>query len=163
VVEDASTEETAVVVPEMAAQVANRFEFSVNQVGDQLVKSSGWLTATLLAVNGGAALAVLQGESLRSGATSSLWWFGAGLLFAMLNAFSIQTLASKSLRPLVELHLFWVRASLDGEYDRSALTIAERTLSRITRWAFVPPLIGWFSAACFVGGGMIFMRSLGVH
>ena len=154
--EDSS--ELVEIVPEMARHFAARLEFSMNQVAEQVVKSSGWLTATLLAVNGGAAIALLQNSELAVRGAHCLWWFGAGLLCAMANAFSIQTLASRILRPLAELHLLWARASIDGEYDTAALAQAEAKVTRISRWRFIPPAIGWFSAACFAVGGSIFVR-----
>ncbi|MCP3729236.1 hypothetical protein M9978_02245 [Sphingomonas sp. MG17] len=148
---------------QLAAHYADRTQVNAANIIDQLAKTSGWLTATLLAVNGGGIAATLKVLEKSTAAAPSLWLFGAGLLWAMLNAFSIQWMASRMVRPMEHLAFLWRKASIEGvvvEADHAAL---EQALLKVARLSWVPPTLGWISAFCFVIGGLLLGWRLSGH
>lgn len=143
----------------LGQHMVGRFETLAQASSDQLVKTSGWLTASLLAINGGGALAALNAVD-RVHSASSAGWFGAGLLMAMVSGVAIQGIQAKIAAPVEQYLFFWRRVSENGQLDQGALEQHQRDLHKFERLRFIPPLAGWISAALFAAGGLTLAEDL---
>jgi len=139
--------------PRVAAHHAARLEVAAAAGSEQMIKTSGWLVASLLVINGGGAVATLQIADKLSDPRWPLWAFGAGLVLAMLSAVVIQGIQTKISRPTEELILAWRLVELHGHYRRDGMVTLTNAVTAITRFTWVPPAIGWVSAAAFIVGG----------
>ncbi|MBD2840724.1 hypothetical protein [Erythrobacter rubeus] len=129
---------------------------------EQHAHSFKWLTASLLALNGGGLLAaaqidgVLVGDRIAAGFS-----FALGIAFALIVAVVGQRAIAKSFVPIQKQIGYWMRVASDGTRDEVlereliAESLKIRPLSRTTQ-AF-----GWFSAMAFfvalymLGSGML--------
>jgi len=119
-----------------------------------MLRSSGWLTAALFAINGGGTLAVLNAiERLDQPGWSACVFLG-GILFAMLNAVLIQHITSAKAIPVDSLLWFWREVELTGamptDYDKLA-----QPLKRLAKWDWTAPLAGWISGLLFLSGSVV--------
>jgi hypothetical protein len=115
-----------------------------------------WVQTSLLVVNGGAALAVLQSDALGA---SSRGLAGAifvlGIICSLLSAYAGVLSAQDVPRRLTELAGYWLSVSIDllrsDEIERDWLEYG-RHLPKRGRWS---RLLGWASLAAFVCGCIV--------
>ncbi|MFM5931728.1 MAG: hypothetical protein ACKOPQ_12545 [Novosphingobium sp.] len=112
-----------------------------------------WLMASLLAINSGGAIAVLNSEAvematkIRAGAT-----FSAGIFFALLVGVISQRAAMKGLPPINHLIGYWLSVVHDGVRDEKIETELARNFSKSIRLAWLGQAIGWMSGFSFFAG-----------
>jgi hypothetical protein len=146
--------------PELAAHYARRAEAMEDRASDQLVKVSGWLTASLLAVNGGGAVATLQAAEKIDAPAWPLGAFGGGLILAMLSAVAIQSVQALSSYPQEELIRGWNTASVRGKFSTKEMLDLKEKVERVTRWSWTAPTFGWLSGVTFIVGGFWLVNAL---
>ena len=139
----------------IGAVAAGRLEAHAASANDQLVKTSNWLNASLLAVNGGGAIAVLNGAEHIGGRGAAGAVFVVGIVFALLSASMIQAVIAKQQGPLEIWIGYWRGVEYSGvRDDESEVKLA----APITIWekrAWIAPALGWVSGALFVVGAII--------
>jgi hypothetical protein len=142
------------VTREVAEHEARRLERSSSASTEQLLKMSGWLTASLLAINGAGALATLNAAPSANDLTIPGLLFGSGILMAMLSAVAIQAFQGAVAGPLDALINYWRGAQIYGERDIQIEVELRKPIDKINRFSFVPPAIGWMSGLLFMTGAI---------
>lgn len=124
---------------------------------EQHSHSFKWLTASLLAINGAAAVATLNTESIPaiwkvfSGAA-----FAGGVICALLVAVLAQKISIKSLAPLQRQIGYWIGVIHDGTRLEEFEEKIGIEMKAAMRWGWTIPVMGWVSGLFFVVGlGMI--------
>jgi len=139
----------------IGAVAAGRLEAHAASANDQLVKTSNWLNASLLAVNGGGAITVFNGAEHIGGRGAAGAVFVAGIVFALLSATAIQAVIAKQQLPLEIWIGYWRGVEFSGERDdESEVKLA----APITIWekrAWIAPALGWVSGLLFLAGAVI--------
>lgn len=112
-----------------------------------------WLTASLLAINAGAAVAALNSEYLSAEyKILSGGLFGLGLLAALLIGVSAQR-ENRKLLPVLQRKLgYWIAVADDGERLESLEAELDAEIKATVKWAWTGPAIGWISALIFLSG-----------
>lgn len=112
-----------------------------------------WLTASLLAINAGAAVAALNSDFLSAHSKIvSGGFFGCGLLAALLVGVLGQKL-NKKLLPVVQRQIaYWITVADDGERWEEQETELAAEVQAAIKWAWTVPAIGWVSALIFLAG-----------
>jgi hypothetical protein len=151
--EDTVAREIAV-TRQVAEHEALRLERALSGSTDQLLKMSGWLTASLLAINGAGALATLNAAPNANDLTIPGLLFGGGILTAMLSAVAIQSFQEAVAGPLDALINYWRGAQIYGERDTLVEEELRKPLNKVNRFSFVPPAIGWLSGLLFFAGAI---------
>jgi hypothetical protein len=150
---DARTPEEQIAIARgLAAHQVARLEKMSASGTEQLLKTSGWLTAALLTINGAGALATLNAVARIDAPLFPALAFGAGMLFVLLNGVAVQTIHSISAGPLEHLMAYWRAVEILGRYDEEEEEKFNRPITRIFRLAWVPPTLGWISGICFFTG-----------
>ncbi len=127
----------------------------VKLVLEQHSSAFKWLNASLLAVNGGGAIAVLAAANLsNSTKLYACTGFFFGILFALLSARLSQSTAIRAVLPFKNQIFYWTRVSITGEQytDREAELRQEAVKAQ--RWAFIGQACGWLSATAFMTGAI---------
>lgn len=114
-----------------------------------------WLLASLLAINGGGAIAVMNATNL-----ALVWKLDAALAFsfgicaAMLSGQLGQKFNMKSLGPVSKRRGYWLAVSQSGVYIPADSNELDVEYNRSTKWAWTVPAAGWLSAAMFAAGAV---------
>ncbi len=145
--------------PELVKHAAQYYLANAQEMKSHLIvehaASFRWLLASLLAINGGAAIAVLSSDKLPSGA--KIWaggFFTVGIFAALLLAYFSQKSLKKTLQPIGEIAEHWVGASYSGELDTENLQKADDEIKKALTVGRLTEIPGWISAICF-GIGVI--------
>ncbi|HEY0623807.1 hypothetical protein [Sphingomonas sp.] len=112
-----------------------------------------WLTASLLAVNGGAAAALLSADKIRL--TDVRWAFVAfvfGILLSLASARLNQSFAMKALPSLQEMSGYWASVMVTGARDDAREKALNGKAKSSMRGAWLGQAAGWASALSFVVG-----------
>ena len=112
-----------------------------------------WLIASLLAINGAAAVAMINAHEIS--AVHRVWagaCFIVGIFFAMVVAVVAQALSAKYLNPLQKLKGYWLTAEIDGTRDESLEENLQGELLRSIRLGWIAPTLGWISGIFFALG-----------
>jgi hypothetical protein len=139
----------------VAAFKKARVERGVELATGQLVSVSGWLSASLFAINGGAAVTTFGITDKLDDSFSPLIFFGAGLLCALLSGVVIQWFLSRSLAPAEDLLTLLNDAESTGAIDGTEFNTVLGQVNSISRWNWIAPAVGWVSAALFLVGATI--------
>lgn len=122
---------------------------------EQVASMAKWLTASLLAVNGAGAIAVFNRTHSVDHPTSAGVLFTLGIGFALLSGTALQELYNRVSTPLHELDSYWTGVSITGVRDETQEKSLNGLLDAINRFAFIPPLLGWFSGFLFLAGAIL--------
>lgn len=153
--------ETYSVEPEIAAHYVRRLEANIDVASKQLTSTSIWLSASLLAINGAAAVAAIQAmDHFHRDIRVAIILFGSGVIFALLSGAAIQAFCQLVSGPLDALLLVWKKIEVRGDVSLLELQSAGKGVTRITWWSFVCPLLGWVSGIAFIAGGWILAGAL---
>ena len=129
-----------------------RVHRSIANTSEQYVANSKWLTASLLAINGAGAIALLNGgHSPRDMIAAGLLFVG-GLVFALLGAAAIQDIAGRVMPRLYAAEDYWNGVSVDGCRDEQREAELTANVDKAYRWSWLPPLLGWLSGLAFIAG-----------
>lgn len=139
----------------LAMHKSNRLERSIAKIDGQFVTVSGWLTASLFALNAGGALTAIGAVDRLDSPGWSISIFAAGLVFAMLGATLIQHFLSLTSPQAETLLTFWRGAAATGQADWTYYQLEKASLVRVERWFWTAPAVGWVSGACFLVGGAV--------
>ena len=112
-----------------------------------------WLMASLLAVNGGACLAVMDASELTIGfRLASMGLFVFGIMTALLIAVFGQHSVQSSFVPLQKLIGYWMTVVDDGERMEEMEEEIGDELKRSARIGVGTRIAGWVSALAFLAG-----------
>lgn len=142
-------------VTRLGRHQAARLEKGAEQINGQIVSVSGWLSASLFAINGGAALATLSAFDRLDAPRWALSAFAAGLMAAMLSGVLIQQILGAMSAPVEALIQYWREAEATGQADGDAYDILARALNGVRRWQWTAPACGWLAAVLFLVGGAV--------
>ena len=112
-----------------------------------------WLVASLLTINGAAAVAIINAHELS--AIHRVWAgaaFVAGIFFAMFVAVVAQILSAKYLNPLQKLKAYWLTAEIDGTRDERLENGLQGDLIKSIELGWIVPTLGWISGLFFALG-----------
>lgn len=143
----------------VAAYLQGRFERAVELSNGQVVNVSGWLSASLFAINGGGAVALLNISEKISEPMLPAALFGIGLLFALLSGVIIQSVLNRVGAPLEDMMRIVSLAQVRGQIDGDAFDSAVGRFNAVHRWSWLAPISGWISAAFFLAGAI----TMGMH
>ncbi|WP_148309025.1 hypothetical protein [Sphingopyxis fribergensis] len=120
-----------------------------------------WLTASLLAINAGAAVAALNTEFLSAHSKIvSGAFFGVGILVALLIGVLSQQ-QKRKLLPIVQRQIgYWMTVADDGERSEELEAAIAAEVKSATKWAWTVPATGWVSALIFLAGIMVMGNGL---
>ena len=121
-----------------------------------------WLTASLLAINGGAAIALLNAESL-TGNTQlvSGGLFTMGILAALLIGVFGQRATQNTLPKLQKLAGYWLAVSSDGIREETLENDLIADLNRVGFAGHASRIAGWISAILFACGVLVIGADVG--
>ncbi len=112
-----------------------------------------WLVASLLAVNGGAAIATLSADGVpalaKLVACSSYY---VGVVFALLTAWHSQRTVRAMLQPMGKMTGYWIGVAQSGVHYEIAKQEIDREIAAAMKKSFWTQLFGWCSAASFTIG-----------
>ncbi|MET3726304.1 hypothetical protein [Sphingomonas trueperi] len=118
----------------------------------QMLSSSAWLNASLLAINSGGAVATLSaGDKLESPIYAGAC-FSIGIVFAMLSATLIQTIQEAVHNPMEGMIDYWTEVEICGEPDEERQGALSQKIDHAHRHSAVPPALGWVSGVAFMVG-----------
>jgi hypothetical protein len=136
-----------------AALKVSRLERSIDKVDGQFISVSGWLSASLFALNGGGALAAVGAAETIDQPGWPIGLFGLGLIFAMLSGVLVQHFTSSSSPQAEAMLRFWHAVARSGSADWEVMSGKMRALQRLERWFWTAPFTGWISGILFIIGG----------
>jgi hypothetical protein len=112
-----------------------------------------WLTGSLLAINGGSAVAVLGSEQIDGIAKLIAGGlFSSGILAALLVGVFGQRANQIALPKIQELAGYWIAVSIDGQRDEEIEANLIGAINKPTWQALASRGAGWLSALLFAGG-----------
>lgn len=120
---------------------------------EQHSHSYKWITASLLAINGGAAVTILGQENL-----DPIWkviaggCFAIGILLALSVAVASQKINILALVPIQRQIGYWLTVSVDGHRLDDLECSLQNELRASAKFAWIVPGLGWLSALTFVLG-----------
>jgi hypothetical protein len=123
---------------------------------DEHTHSFRWLMATLLAINGGACLAVLNQDQMDlEHKLAAAGLFILGLLMALLVAVFGQHSVQKTLGPLQKQIGYWMTVVDDGDRDEAIENELNAELKASARIGFAARVSGWLAAMAFIVGVVV--------
>ena len=129
---------------------------------EQHSQSFRWLTASLLAINGAAAIAILNSVSIP---ISAKLWSGIFFLLGILLALGIAVCSQRAgaaLLPLIQTQVeYWDRVQFDGQRIIASESEAAANAKMPLRWSSAAQVCGWLSALTFCVGFIIAGANLG--
>ena len=129
---------------------ASRLDSAMALNEDVLTKTASWLTASLLAINGGGAIAVMNSADRLQAPALVAALFLLGLLFAMLNAVLIQSLSAVLQNPLEQWLAYWRGVEKYGLRQHQSEQELHQLVKRAQRYRWSAPAVGWISGAIFL-------------
>lgn len=134
----------------LANSSADYMAHARNKTLDEGTAAARWLTASLLAVNGGGAIAALNivEKLTRPGLVGGL--FVAGLMAAMLSGYLLQHFNYGAVDLLANRAAYWAVVGERGTRDPETEGPMDDAQSRFNRLALCAPLAGWLSAMLFL-------------
>jgi len=136
-----------------AVEVVRQLSESRQLLLEQHSHSFKWLTASLLAINGGAALAVLSNESIESEAKVIAGaFFSIGIFLALLIGVLSQRANQLALVPLNNAMGYWLAVAQDGERFEELEEEHQRQFKPVQRLSLASQILGWLSACLFCAG-----------
>jgi hypothetical protein len=125
-----------------------------NRLIDEISAAFRWLMASLLAVNGGSALALLSSDSIeRCGVIVAGALFTIGTFSALLLGFFTLKSAERAIQPISSMVEFWLTARHVGEFEQAELETRTNVLeARLRPTKIASYLTGVSSAICFLLG-----------
>lgn len=139
----------------IADHMVRRLEGSSDHAVDQMVKVSGWLNASLLAINGAGAVTSVNVAGRIGNVELPAALFALGIIFALLSAVTIQGLAELAIQPIENMIAFWNDVGLTGNYDENIEQQARKGMDKVDRWRWICPALGWVSGVLFLIGGTV--------
>ena len=130
------------------ARITREIEFTSDQVGSW----SRWLTASLLAINGGGALATLNQAKVGDFSWCAGALFASGIIFALLSGTLLQELYNRRIGPVLECDEYWSEVKFTGARDNSREEVLDKQLKKVLRFSWVAPSLGWMSGILFLVG-----------
>jgi hypothetical protein len=127
-----------------------------DRIMTEITTSARWVQASLLLVNGAAAVAVLQTDALSTHTRGLAGaFFVAGVILSLLSAYIGMMSAQDVPRRFSELAGYWLSVTVDllrSEEIEENWAEYGRSRTRLSRLTQIP---GWASLAAFIGGCLI--------
>ena len=142
-------------IQRLAVHKTKRLGHSIEKIDGQFITVSGWLTASLFALNAGGALTAIGAIDRLDRPSWSISIFAVGLVFAMLGATLIQEFQGRTSSQAETLLTFWHDAAATGQADWEEYHLLKASLARVERWFWTAPAVGWLSGVCFLFGGAV--------
>jgi hypothetical protein len=127
------------------------FEISV----DQVTGLSKWLTASLFAANSGGLLTILNQSQKVAYLGLSGGLFIAGLVLALLSATANQEIYNRMSDPLADMISHWHEVRITGRQNTEEHNAIAARMSKINRWLWIGPTVGWLSGLAFIAGTIV--------
>lgn len=121
---------------------------------------SRWLTASLLAINGGGALAIASAAHSTPGLVGAGSMFVGGIAAALASGWFNQTVTHKFIGPATTLEKYYAEAAFNRARDREFEEKQNDAILKLARMTPAGPACGFhsfllFAAACFSMGTAI--------
>lgn len=126
------------------------FEISV----DQVTGLSKWLTASLFAANSGGLLTILNQSQKIAYLELSGGVFIAGLVLALLSATANQEIYNRMSDPLADMISYWHEVRITGSQNKEEHDKIAARMTKINRWLWIGPIVGWLSGVAFITGAV---------
>lgn len=136
----------------LAEYLIETYTHGMRQVMGVGAAASRWITTSLLAVNGGAAIAVLGQPMTVNGKLLTSLFFAAGVLSSLGSAHLGIKAGQKLLGPMGEAMGYWVSVKHDGIRAANLEGHEIRMAEMIKNEARMPARLGYLSVACFTAG-----------
>lgn len=120
-----------------------------------------WLIASLLAVNGGSALALFGNQQI--GYLDKFWagtYFSIGILLALVCAYFSQGAARRMFAPIGALASFWINVESAADFDEEHYKLLLKDVDTAAAGSLRTRIAGWLSAIAFCAGVLSVGRSL---
>ena len=126
---------------------------SIDRLLDQHVADFRWLTASLLLLNSGASVAVLNSVAVsNSGKMVSGSLYLVGIALALFIGIASQLFARKALTPNIEYRIFWLHIAQGELFDAAEEQAVIGKIQSATKYSWVVPCLGWLSGFAFLTG-----------
>lgn len=147
--------------PAFAATKQAQIRAGIANIVDQNIQLSKWLIGSLLVLNSGAILALLNaGRSRVADPGIPAAWFLVGVFGALLNGWLVQFLSSRVLGWMQDAEAYWSLVATTGRQTEDSEKMIWAHSVKATRFLKWAPLPGWVSAIAFFWGAILTMRSL---
>ena len=125
-----------------------------NRLLDENSSAFRWILASLLTINGGAAIGSISTEFVTiQGKFCGGVAFSSGIFFALMLAYVTTFSVKATTQPLVALIDLWTTAAITGEVDPSDLEAKQAEVrSSVKPWSLISHLFGWLSFFSFAIG-----------
>lgn len=143
-----------IAVRQLADHMISRLDNASRGAIEQLVKTSGWLNASLLVINGGGALAMLNVVDRLPHPVLPGLMFGLGILTSLLIGVVIQDILNKQNVMLGDAGQIWIKARVNGVRDEKAERGIADKVNRLNARSWIPQAIGWVSGGLFFAGAV---------
>ncbi|MEO7383908.1 MAG: hypothetical protein ABIU18_03155 [Novosphingobium sp.] len=115
-----------------------------------------WITASLLAINGGAAVTILGSNTVDAAHKIGVGAnFVVGIFFALIVGVAAQLLSARTLQPTQALIGYWITVEIDGNRKDDLEVQLGNDLRQSVKWSWVVPALGWMSGLFFAVGLVI--------
>jgi len=129
------------------------------RVSDHVVQMSKWLTGSLLFVNTGAIVAVLNAATHIHHPERPAWLFIAGTLMALLNGWLVQLFSASSVPIATDAVGYWNIVVADNGRRRADVEeILWCKVTNMQKWANLVQVPGWISASLWMIGSLMVSR-----
>jgi hypothetical protein len=136
----------------LAEYLVETYTHGMRQVMETIASASRWVTTSLLAINGGAAIAILNHPMATNGKLLSTSLFAAGVLSALASAQSGIRAGNRLMGPMGDALGYWITVKHDGHRVADLEGHEVRLAALVKKAARVPAFLGYLSVALFTAG-----------
>lgn len=139
---------------QFAARKLIRLDKEYAFVSDQVASMAKWLMASLLAINGGGILAVLNAakDGHQSWIAGTMFVGGVGM--SLFSGVTMQGIYGGFVDPLLDQDKYWTGVNIEGCRSGETETILKTSMETAYRFSLAPQLCGWASGVLFVFGSI---------
>lgn len=127
---------------------------------EQHTHSFKWLNASLLAMNGGALVAILNSEKLQPNIFPATFCFLSGIVLSLLIGVAAQKISIQSLKPYQRMIGYWISVKSDGKRISAFEDQLGDELVEANKYGWIVPAVGWLSGVSFLLGCVLLFSSI---
>jgi hypothetical protein len=143
------------------ARVADIAE-AVGRIQDIVAENARWIMASMITINGGAAVAVASSNNiLPLGKYSAILYFSAGIFSSLISSYCNILGGTFTIGPMVESKVHWEVFAITSDIDQEQVkNDQKRVVRRAAPWVIFAHLFGLAAASTFMLGALQIAKSI---